>query len=121
MKHSLTLRRLNTEQREAIVAYLTETALLSTTPQGLRAAAHMRQAEFNLAFKGTFGTTPTLYLRGERMAHACRLLLQRHGVKAVAVAAGYRNVTSFGKSFKQVVGMPPGRWQRKALLERTDG
>jgi AraC-like DNA-binding protein len=76
----------------------------------LAQALGMRQAEFNLAFRGTYGVTPTAHQHRQRLAEACDLLRVSTPVEEVAARLGYRNPGSFINAFRKVFGESPAEW-----------
>ncbi|MEO8024197.1 AraC family transcriptional regulator [Polaromonas sp.] len=74
--------------------------------------AGMSRTRFVERFKALVGTSPHQYLVGYRMDVAQQLLAAKVPVKAVAARVGYATASAFVRSFKEVVGVPPGAWAR---------
>jgi AraC-like DNA-binding protein len=67
-------------------------------------------AERFLAFTGE---SPGGYISRWRMQLACRLLENsRTTISDVAEAVGYKSEAAFKRTFKKIVGAPPGQWRR---------
>jgi AraC family transcriptional regulator len=66
-------------------------------------------------FRRHHGETITEYVRGLRIEHARRALLEGgRSLSSIAIATGFADQAHFSRRFKQVVGMPPGRYRRLA-------
>ena len=52
------------------------------------------------------------FVNGYRIEYAKQLMLQKPGIKMtqVAIESGFSNETSFYRTFKAIVGMPPSEW-----------
>ena len=52
------------------------------------------------------------FVNGYRIEYAKQLMLQKPGIKMtqVAIESGFSNETSFYRTFKTIVGMPPSEW-----------
>lgn len=78
----------------------------------LARGAGMSRSRFVERFKRLVGTSPHNYLVNYRIGVAQQLLASRLPVKTVAERVGYGTTASFVRSFKDVVGMPPGAWAK---------
>ena len=55
------------------------------------------------------------YLASWRMQLASRLLADGTAIATVATAVGYDSEAAFSRSFKRIVGVPPGEWRRTRI------
>jgi len=72
-------------------------------------------SHFTRSFRQSFGTSAHRYLILQRIEKARSLL--SHSVFAlsdVALEAGFSDQASFSRTFKALVGIPPGQWRRRA-------
>ncbi len=86
------------------------------TPPSLAAladAAGLSKFHFLRTFDAEVGMTPGAYLRTLRICRAARALGRGSQTpREVATEVGFRNLTSFGRAFKAIVGLPPLAYQR---------
>jgi AraC-like DNA-binding protein len=66
-------------------------------------------------FATTAGQPPMQYLASWRMQLASRLLVDGAAVADVATQVGYESEAAFSRSFKRIVGVPPGEWRRTRI------
>ena len=66
-------------------------------------------------FATTAGQPPMQYLANWRMQLASRLLVDGAAVATVATHVGYDSEAAFSRSFKRIVGVPPGEWRRTRI------
>ena len=86
---------------------------------GLADLAHecgLSVSHFTRSFKRSFGTSAHHYLILQRIEKA-KLLLSTSAfdLSHVALQAGFSDQASFSRTFKAVVGIPPGHWRRRAV------
>lgn len=79
-------------------------------------------------FHRAMGLTPSQYLLTIRVYRACQLLVETdRGVADIALAAGFRAVSSFYDTFQRVMGIAPGElrrsipWFEHAFSEELSG
>jgi AraC-like DNA-binding protein len=86
---------------------------------GLADLAHecgLSVSHFTRSFKRSFGTSAHHYLILQRIELAKSLLSTSPSVlPQVALQAGFPDQASFSRTFKAVVGIPPGQWRRRAV------
>ena len=64
-------------------------------------------------FKQSIGVTPHQYVMQRRIKKAKRLLKATNwGILQIAIETGYKNSSSFGHSFKTLVGVSPSEYRR---------
>lgn len=61
-------------------------------------------------FKKNLGTTVTKYIAGKRISEAKKLLKNGHSVSDTAMLCGYHDYANFIRSFKNSVGVSPGKY-----------
>lgn len=83
------------------------------TLASLGAQAAMSRATYARHFHAKAGMSASACLRHIRIMHACaQLISTSHDQATIAEAVGYDSEAAFGKAFRQVMGMTPGRWRR---------
>jgi AraC family transcriptional regulator len=85
-------------------------------PVGLEGAA--RQAglspfHFLRVFARVIGVTPHQYLLRTRLRRAAKLLSEDLPITAVALEAGFADLSNFVRTFHRAAGMPPGKFRKK--------
>ena len=69
---------------------------------------------FSLAFKATFGTTTSHYIRRRRIERAQKLmLLSDEPLSRIALACGFADQAHYSRVFRDVVGQSPNAWRRR--------
>jgi AraC family transcriptional regulator len=70
-------------------------------------------SHFARSFKETFGISTHQWLIRRRIEHAQELLTQKTTpIVDVAIQSGFSDQAAFTRTFRQVVGVSPGRWRR---------
>jgi len=73
-------------------------------------------SHFARSFRRTFGTSAHRYLILQRVKMAKTLLsTSDRSLSEVALAAGFSDEAAFSRTFKALVGAPPGCWKREAV------
>ncbi len=62
-------------------------------------------------FKKQLSTTAGKYLTGKRISHAKKLLSQGKSVTDTAIESGFSDYANFIRTFKNAVGVPPGKYK----------
>ncbi len=79
-------------------------------------AAGMSPAAFSRYFKRLTGRNLTHFIGELRIARACKLLRETDlGISEVAYEVGFGSLSNFNRLFKELKGMNPGRWRKKAV------
>lgn len=85
------------------------------TVDSLARAAGVSGSGLAARFRETLGESPGRYMTRWRMHVAMRLLADPDlSLGEVASRVGYQAVESFSRTFKRVVGTPPGQWRRQS-------
>lgn len=83
----------------------------------LAKAAGLSVAQFRRVFQRAIGCAPVEQLRRLRMERACELLRQtEQTVETIAGEVGYAEPAFFARSFKSLIGAPPGQYRRQREL-----
>lgn len=78
------------------------------TIDGLAGIACMAPYHFIRRFSEAYGCTPHRFVTDARMAAACRMLAASDAsIRDVALDAGYRSPTAFGREFRRRTGLTP--------------
>lgn len=92
----------------------------SWTVEGLALAAGMSRSTFFERFARIVGLRPMEYLQTWRMAVAKDLLSSGTvPLDEVAQRVGYGSASTFSTAFSRHVGMPPGRYMRRAMTSAS--
>ena len=87
----------------------------SLSVNDMAAAAGLSPSRFYSVYKAVFGISPKKDYLNIRIEHAKSMLRAGdHTVEQVAEAVGYSNPFHFIRQFKEVVGMTPGKYQKRA-------
>jgi len=80
----------------------------------LAAIAEVSPAHFSRSFGATFGETPHRYLQRRRVERAMFLLrTTERSVTDVCFDVGFGSLGTFGRTFRAIVGVPPGAYRRQ--------
>ncbi len=81
-------------------------------------AARLSNSHCSRAFKMTFGTTLSRYIRCRRIERAKQLMLQSHDSppqSQIALACGFGDQAHYCRVFRDVVGTNPSTWRRQNM------
>jgi transcriptional regulator GlxA family with amidase domain len=89
-----------------------------TVPELARNVSMSRSA-FAARFRDLVGDTPLDHLTQWRMVRAASLMLENRPLKlaAIAAAVGYGCESAFGKVFRRVIGVSPGKYRQAQQLD----
>ncbi len=75
------------------------------------------EAHFIRTFKTTFGETPHRYLQRRRIERAMFLLRTTdRNVTDICMTVGFSSLGTFGRTFTEIVGEPPGEYRKRGPL-----
>ncbi len=101
-------------QRRRVVELLREHLDGEIRLTTLAAECRLSVSHFTRAFRATFGTSAHRYLIIQRIEMAKSLLAQTNGsLLEIASQTGFFDQATFTRSFRSVVGAPPGQWRRE--------
>jgi AraC family transcriptional regulator len=104
--------RLPRGRLRAVVEYVEEHLDASPTLEQMAAVARLSTYHFARQFKKATGLPPHQYVIARRVERAKRLLLAGPDLPLaeVALRAGFSDQSQFGRHFKRLVGVTPGRF-----------
>ena len=103
---------------ELVAAHLDGSIRLAT----LARECGLSVSHFARSFRQSFGTSAHRYLVLQRVERSKELLRESHRpLSEVALDAGFADQAAFSRTFKAVVGNPPGQWRREAEHRRRVG
>ncbi|MGN7735406.1 helix-turn-helix domain-containing protein [Ensifer sp. 22564] len=104
---------LSPTQRRLLVDYMRSRLATNIRLSELCNLVQLSPFHFCRAFKTSLGVSPHVWHTRERVRVAQSMLSDRRMRLAdVAHAVGFCDQAHFTKSFRRIVGMPPGAWQR---------
>lgn len=77
-------------------------------------SASLSESECLRCFKASIGTTPIRYLREYRIDRAASLLAGGEAISDTVARCGFRDISYFTKTFRELKGMTPGEYRRNA-------
>ena len=81
--------------------------------QELSEVCHMSESHFRRKFKESTNTTPGEYITLIRVQTACEMMKQTNdSMETIAYKAGFGTVSSFNRSFHQLIGSSPYQWKK---------
>lgn len=104
------------ETIKAITKYITENLDQRFTLNELSARFDIPLTTLKLCFKGVYGTSVYTYIRSHRM-HAAAFMLREtnENITTVAGKVGYNNPSKFAAAFKEIMGVPPAKYQKYSV------
>lgn len=94
-----------------VLRYISENAGRDISVPELSRRIGYNAQYFIRLFKRVMGTTPHQYIMDYRLRHAMRLLQEERSITRVAEAAGYRDLKTFCRAFRQRYGMTPSQFR----------
>lgn len=95
---------------------------LQSTLRADELAGRMRTNRTYLSrmIKEEFGCTFSDYINRKRVEYAQNLMRENPGIKLSELSeqSGFTHINSFGRTFKQFTGLPPGEWLRKNVIQQ---
>lgn len=108
------LAGLRDEQVGRALALLHTKTSYSWTLEELAQEAGLSRSTFAERFNQLVGRPPMQYLAQWRMQVAAALLSRGDSTVAdVAAKVGYESEAAFSRTFKRLVGVPPGSWRKR--------
>lgn len=112
LEHSL-LSIYTHPQLTRVITAIHDEPQFAWTLESLAQKANMSRTQFAKVFRDTSGWTPMQYITWWRMQIAVDLLRNGDSFGKICDAIGYQSEAAFQRSFKQVMGMSPGKYRRK--------
>ncbi|MEM9513863.1 MAG: AraC family transcriptional regulator [Actinomycetota bacterium] len=78
----------------------------------LAAATGVSEAHVSRSFRRAFGMAPYAYLLAVRIERSKQMLVSGRRIAEVAAACGFHDQSHFHRTFRRLVGVPPGRFVR---------
>jgi AraC family transcriptional regulator len=101
-------------QRRRVTEMLRASLNGSVRLSELALACEVSVSHFTRSFKATFGVTCQRWLLEHRVEHAQHLLsATKTPIADIAVQSGFADQAAFTRTFRRIVGVPPGRWRRE--------
>jgi AraC-like DNA-binding protein len=101
---------------ECIRAHIHASLDADLSTNALATMIHRTPSSFCRAFRATFGTTATSYVRKRRLERACLLMLEtRLPLTLIALECGLYDQPHLCRCFRDHFGTPPGRWRKSTL------
>lgn len=80
----------------------------------LAQVTHFSRCKFNRIFKGSFGCTPSEYVRRMRVARALKLMTtSEEPLCQIAAESGFADQPHFSRCFRRIVGETPAAWRTR--------
>ncbi|MEA2012445.1 MAG: AraC family transcriptional regulator [Verrucomicrobiota bacterium] len=72
-------------------------------------------------FSQQTGISPASYIRKKKIRFACHFLRETNlSCKQVATRLGYRNISSFSRTFKKIIHLTPGKYREIGYIPKSD-
>jgi transcriptional regulator GlxA family with amidase domain len=113
-------------QLQALLGWVAEHPSGDLSVEALAKRMHLSPRHFARVFREEIGITPAAYVLDARLEHARRALEEsRHGLKTIAMHAGFGSDESLRRAFHARLGITPGdyrdRFQRVPAAETRRG
>ena len=103
----------HTEQLGIIIEYIKNNLTGDLRLKALADKFYISQPYINMIFKKSFGITPNNYIVYRRILKAQECLQQGQNVNKACELSGYENNSSFIRTFKNLIGCTPKKYQEK--------
>ncbi|WP_246663711.1 helix-turn-helix domain-containing protein [Phyllobacterium endophyticum] len=101
-------------QVKRVTTYMRDSLTKDIRLQELADLVNLSRFHFCTAFRTATGYTPHEWLTHQRIAYAKRLLRDRRlTITDIALVVGYETHSSFGVTFRKVVGLTPSEFRRQ--------
>jgi transcriptional regulator GlxA family with amidase domain len=88
----------------------------------LARSVSLSRAHFIRSFRAAFGETPHRYLQRRRLERAMTLLRETdRPVTEIALDVGFASLGTFGRTFRDVVGLSPTEYRGRSHASRVPG
>jgi AraC-like DNA-binding protein len=101
-----------------LISHLNERFAQKITVRDMAQFVNLSPSHFARLFKQDTGESPTDYLINLRVQKAKQLLqAEHHSITAIAFSCGFSSASHFTSSFTERMGLPPGEYRKKQLLQ----
>jgi AraC-like DNA-binding protein len=115
-RSSASVPGLDAHQRRSLAEFVDRHHAHGLEPRDLAAHLGLTHDYFTRRFRLAYGMAPRPWLVRERIRAACVLIAEGEGsLEHAAAQLGYGDLKLFGRQFRQVMGMPPGRWRKRRM------
>lgn len=78
---------------------------------------HTNRTYLSRMLKEEFGCTFSDYTNRKRVEYSQQLMRENPTIKLAALAekSGFTNINTYGRTFKQIAGVPPGEWLKNSV------
>ncbi|GAB6087222.1 helix-turn-helix domain-containing protein [Alkaliphilus crotonatoxidans] len=102
------------ETVKAMMKYMTDHIERHHTLEELSRQFGIPLTAMKRCFKGIYGTSIYAFMRNHRIQMAARMLRETNdNITTIAGRVGYNNPSKFAAAFKDIMGMPPGKYKRQ--------
>ena len=111
-------RRREDERVKVMLAYIQENYASEITARTLAAQASISESECQRCFRDVLGTTPIQYVKKYRLQMAADLLTATDcAVTEIALRCGFAHMSYFARAFRELFGLTPREYRRRAAGE----
>lgn len=101
---------------QKFLRYISEHYEEDISLDSLAKSANVSKSECLRCFKASLQTTPYKYLTQYRLSKAAELLKNSdEPIRTIADSVGFRQISHFGKSFKEKTGFSPRDYRKKKV------
>jgi AraC-like DNA-binding protein len=97
---------------ENSIAYIVENLSTDLTLEKIAKHSYISVNQLCRLFKKYLGTTVVKYITSKRITEAKKLLKKGNNVSDVALSCGFFDYSNFIRTFKNIVGISPGKYAR---------
>ena len=98
---------------EHSITYIVENLSSELTLEKIANHSYISVNQLCRLFKKYLGTTIIKYITSKRITEAKKLLNKGNNVSDVALACGFSDYSNFIRTFKNIVGVPPGKYAKR--------
>lgn len=103
---------------ETVIDYIHANYDKDIKASDLAMSCGLSESHFRKVFTETMNMSPMEYVNMMRIRYACNLIQKKDmSMEDVGIKVGFQSQSSFNRNFKQIVGMSPYQWKRKAESE----
>ncbi len=104
------------ERINKIMSFLMENYRKEIKLEEIADLVNLNKSSFCRYFRNRTHKTCSQFLNEIRIAHSCKLLINRDmTISEICYMSGYNNISYFNRTFKQITGLTAGEYERKYL------